>query len=111
MFSFFVLRRMGATAWKLNSVWMLYGTFLLGGVFSSIAFTAMGAGFSGLGAWEATRMFFISLIPGWIALYGVVSLYLWPGLLIVTILTAWILDQPEDKATTGNPGEHDAAAR
>jgi hypothetical protein len=103
LLSFFVLRRMGTPAWRSNSVWMLWGTFLLGGVFSSIAFTALEAGYSGLSLPEALKMFSISLIPGWIALYGVVSLYLWPGLLIVIITTAWILDRPKrDASTRGN---------
>ena len=88
-----VMRRRSAGPVRSQTLWMLWGVFLLGGVFSSIAFTAMGAGFSELGVWEATRMLLISFIPGWIALYGSVGMGTLPGLLLVTIITAWIHDR------------------
>jgi len=87
LLSYLFVRRNDALPVKSVSGWMLAGVILLGGVFSSIAFTAMGAGFSGRRGWAAARWLLISLIPGWIALYGSVILGTLLGLLLVALFT------------------------
>ncbi|MBI4479920.1 MAG: hypothetical protein HY651_07835 [Acidobacteria bacterium] len=100
LLSYLLLRRKSSQLVRSNLLWMLWGVFLLGGLFSMIAFTAMGAGFYGLHGWEVVRMFLIALIPGWIALYGSIGMGTLPGLLLISALTAVIHLKLERKEPT-----------
>ena len=66
--------------------WMFWGIVFLGGYFSMIAFTAMGAGLSGMSGQESLLMLLICLIPGWIALYGLLGLGNAPALILAFAL-------------------------
>ena len=103
---YFLLRRKYAHVMRSISWWMVSGAVLLGGVFSSIAFTAMGAGFAGLHGWETVRWLLISLIPLWIALFGSLALGTFLAIPLVTLFAVIInakLERgrgPKDSSTT-----------
>ena len=100
LLGYFLLRREFFHSVRSISVWMFLGLFLFGGVFSLVAFTAMGAGLSGLQGWEMFMLLLASFVPGWFALYGSLTLGTLPALLLLAVLTVFLHGRLEQKQPT-----------